>query len=173
MREEDLEQLYVRLEKPLCNVVFRWVWRMDDAQDIVQEAFIRLWRMRDRVDMDTVEPLIYKIAINLAASRRRSKRIWHWVSLGALADVPSATRPADESLSEAEEHERLRTAVDALPEDLRRVVMLCEFSGLSYDDVAKVLAVPPGTVGSRRHRALRRLKQALSDRPGGREDDAR
>jgi hypothetical protein len=38
MREDDLERLYARLEKPLCNVVFRWVWNMDDAQD----AFVRL-----------------------------------------------------------------------------------------------------------------------------------
>ena len=53
MREDDLEQLYVRLERPLCNLVSRWVWKMDDAQDVVQDAFIRLWRMRERIDMDT------------------------------------------------------------------------------------------------------------------------
>jgi len=64
MREDDLERLYARLEKPLCNVVFRWVWNMDDAQD----AFVRLWRMRARVDLATVELLIYKIALNLAPS---------------------------------------------------------------------------------------------------------
>ncbi len=67
MREEDLEQLYARLETPVCNVVFRWVWSMDEAQDVVQDAFVRLWRMRARVDMDTVETMIYNIALNLAA----------------------------------------------------------------------------------------------------------
>ena len=55
MREEDLERLYVRLEKPLCNVVFRWVWNMDEAQDLVQDAFVRLWRMRTRVDLRSGE----------------------------------------------------------------------------------------------------------------------
>ena len=70
MGEEDLEQLYARLETPLCNLVYRWLWSMDESQDVVQDAFVRLWRMRARVDKQTVEPLIYKIALNLAASRR-------------------------------------------------------------------------------------------------------
>jgi RNA polymerase sigma-70 factor (ECF subfamily) len=162
MREEDLEQLYARLEKPLYNVVFRWVWNLDDAQDIVQEAFARLWRMRARIDMDTVDALIYKIALNLAASRRRSNRVWRWVSLEALHEVRAPVRPADESLVAGEERARLRSAVEALPEDLRRVIMLCEYSELSYDEIAGVLSIPAGTVGSRRHRALRQLKHQLS-----------
>ena len=170
MREEDLEQLYARLERPLCNLVFRWVWSMDDAQDIVQEAFVRLWRMRERVNMNTVDPLIYKIALNLAASRRRSRKRWRWVTLDVLRGATSPTRPADESLAARDECVRVRAAVEGLPEDLRRVVMLCEFSDFNYEQIAKILSVPTGTVGSRRHRALRRLKEALSDRSVGREN---
>ena len=162
MREVDLERLYVRLEKPLYNVVFRSVWRSDEARDVVQATFVRLWRMRERVEMDTVEPLLYKIALNLVASRRRSKKIWRWVSLDALRDAPSiGTRP-DESLAEGEEHAQLHEAVQALPEELRQVVVLCEFSELSYDEIARVLSIPVGTVGSRRNRALRRLRESLS-----------
>ena len=162
MGEEDLEQLYVRLERPLCNLVFRWVWSMDVAQDVVQDAFVRLWRMREHIDMDTVEPLVYKIALNLAASRRRSQRLWRWVGLHALRDATSADRPADETLAAYAECTRLRAAVEALPEDLRRVVMLCEYSELTYPQIAEMLSIPVGTVGSRRNRALRRLKEALS-----------
>ena len=161
MREEDLERLYTELEKPLCNVVFRWVWNIDEAQDVVQDAFVRLWRMRERVNMDTVEPLIYKIALNLAASRRRSKKIWRWVSLDVLRDTTSAAHPADETLSAQEDRARLRAAVEALPEDLRLVIMLAEYSELSYDQIAETLSIPSGTVGSRRHRALRRLRESL------------
>ena len=171
MREDDLDALYRRLEKPLCNVLFRWVWSMDEAQDLVQEAFVRLWRMRERVDMTTVDALVYRIAINLAASRRRTKKVWRWISLDALHGMSATRRPADEALAARLERERLRAAVDALPEDLRRVIVLCELSELSYDDIAKVLSIPAGTVGSRRHRALRRLRAALS--PSRTTDDAR
>lgn len=173
MRESDLERLYVRLEKPLYNVVFRSVWGADEAHDIVQETFVRLWRMRGRVEMETVEPLVYKIALNLAASRRRSKKIWRWASLDVLRDATSTGTMPDESLVEGEEHARLHAAVHALPEDLRQVVVLCEFSGLSYDEIAGVLSIPAGTVGSRRNRALRRLRQSLSRETEGNERTAR
>ena len=161
MREKDLEQLYLRLERPLCNVVFRWVWKMDEAQEIVQDAFLRLWRMRARVDMETVEPLVYKIALNLAASRRRSRKIWQWVTLDAIRGAQSADPAADELLAAREEEDRLRVAVEALPDDLRQVVMLSEYSDLTYEQIAEVLSIPTGTVGSRRHRALRQLREAL------------
>lgn len=163
MCEEELERLYARLEKPLCNVVYRWLWNMDEAQDVVQDAFVRLWRMRRRVEMATVEPLIYKIALNAAASRRRSKRVWRWVSLDTIRAPLSAAPRADEALSARDERGRVRHAVEALPEDLRRVIMLCEYSSLSYDEIATALSIPAGTVGSRRHRALRRLREALSE----------
>ena len=70
-----LEDLYIRLEKPVYNVVYRWVWNREEAQDLVQEAFVRLWRMQDRVRLETVEPLVFRIALNLAANRRRAKKI--------------------------------------------------------------------------------------------------
>lgn len=162
MREADLELLYARLEKPLYNVVYRWVWKPEEAQDIVQEAFLRLWRMGDGVDMETVEPLVYRIALNLASSSARSKKIWRWVTLDAVRETISKGRPAEEEMAAEEELARMRAAVEALPEELRKVVMLCEFSGLSYRKIAEVLSIPEGTVGSRRNRALKRLKLMLS-----------
>lgn len=162
MDEDDLDQLYARLERRLCNVIFRWVWRMEEAQDIAQEAFVRLWRMRDRVDMASVEPLVYRIALNLAVSRRRSQKLWRWLSLETLAERPSPRQAADESIAARDERRRLRAAVDALPEDLRRVIVLCELSELGYDAVGRILSIPAGTVGSRRHRALRLLRETLS-----------
>ena len=173
MREEDLEQLYARLETPLCNVVFRWVWSMDEAQDVVQDAFVRLWRMRARVDnghrraadlQDRAQPggVAASIAEDLALGLSRR---------AARCDIGS--RPADESLSTREDRARVRAAVEALPEDLRQVIMLCEYSELGYDQIAKTLSIPAGTVGSRRHRALRRLREHLTNRVEGREPQPR
>jgi RNA polymerase sigma-70 factor (ECF subfamily) len=153
------------LEKPLCNLVYRWLWSMDESQDVVQDAFVRLWRMRARVDKQTVEPLIYKIALNLAASRRRSKRVWRWVSFDTIRAPSSADEPADDAISSRQELGRLRRAVERLPDDLRRVIMLCEYSELSYDEIAGIMSIPAGTVGSRRHRAIQRLRETLSEAP--------
>jgi RNA polymerase sigma factor (sigma-70 family) len=111
MRQTDLEQLYSRLEKPLYNVAYRWVWNEDEAREVVQETFVRLWRMRNRVEMKTVEPLIYRIAINLASSRRRSRRIWRWLSLDSLREVIAPEPSAGERLERSEDRARVREAV--------------------------------------------------------------
>jgi RNA polymerase sigma-70 factor (ECF subfamily) len=163
MQEAELEQLYARLEKPLYNVVYRWIWRAEEAQEIVQEAFVRLWRMRGRVVAAKAEPLVYRIAINLAASRRRSRKVWRWVSLEALRETTSISRSAEQELLDEQRHGRVRSAVESLPDDLRRVVMLTECTEMTYDEIGAVLKIPAGTVGSRRNRALKRLRGVLSD----------
>jgi len=162
MREADLEQLYARLEKPIYNVVYRWVWQADEAQEIVQESFVRLWRMRNRVVPATAQALVYKIALNLAASRVRRAQLWRLVPLEALGRKRTERADGEELLLEGERRARVREAVQSLPDDLRRVVMLCEFSEMSYEEIGGILCIPPGTVGSRRNRALKELRAMLS-----------
>ena len=161
LNQQQLEELYLRLEKPLYNVAFRWLWQKDDAQDVVQDAFVKLWRMRERVEMDRVQPLLYKITLNLASNRRRTKKLWRWISLDALQERRSSEGDSEKMLCETERRYCLRQAIDKLPERLKQVVMLCEFSGLSYRQVAEILSIPPGTVASRRNKALSTLKRKL------------
>ena len=145
-----IEALYERLERPLYNVLYRWVWDPEEALDLVQETFMRLWAMRDRVRTETVEPLAYRIGTNLAANRRRRRKLWRMVGLGAVAGRGAAEEGADGALERSEAREAVRRAVLALPERLRRVVLLCESLG-----------IPEGTVGSRRNAALIRLREML------------
>ena len=110
MREEDLERLYARLEKPLCNVVFRWVWNMDDAQDVVQDAFVRLWRMRDRIDPATlVVALVTWAGVGWRGQQDTLPAEFDLVRMHlGLLDVPSEplTIPAEQ---------RIHTAVRRVP----------------------------------------------------------
>ncbi len=159
--ERELEALYVKLEKPIFNVVYRWLWSAPEAQDVTQEAFVRLWRARGRIDPRTVEPLLYRTALNLAAHRRRAKRFWGWLGIEAASEVPGRDPAADARLSKEEDERRIRAAVDALPSKLKEVLLLTEFSEMSYEDVGAALGIPAGTVGSRRSSALRRLRERL------------
>lgn len=161
MSEGDLEALYQRLEKPLFNVLYRYVWSRDEARDLTQEAFLRLWKMRRKVILDTAEPLIYRIALNLAKSRLRRRKILRWVPLERLAGTVVDSADLEREVARSQEHGRLREAVLALPEDLRRVVLLCDFSDMTYDQIGEILSIPAGTVGSRRNRALKQLKVQL------------
>ena len=156
-----LEALFVRLEQKLFNVVFRWVWNSEEARDLVQEAFLRLWKMRDRVDVATVEPLVFRIAVNLAANRRRAKAIRRWIGIEAAGETPDPAPGAEAERETREVQVAVRAAVDALPERLRQVIALTDLAGLSYADVARALEIREGTVGSRRNAALAALEAAL------------
>lgn len=149
-----VEELYKRLERRVFNVVYRWLWNPDDAADVVHEAFAKLWAMRSRVQMATVEALLYRIAVNLAANRRRQRKMWSLVTLEGLRTEPVILDDTQR---------RVRAAVDALPERLRRVVLLAEFSGMTNKEIGVVLNIPEGTVASRRHHAFALLKTRLSD----------
>ena len=156
-----LEALYTRLERPLYNVVYRRLWHREDAMDVVQETFVRLWRARGRVRVETVESMTWRIALNLASNRRRSRRLWGWVPFVVERDERGSGPSAEAALATAQREAAVRRAVDELPEKLRDVMLLCEFSGLSHGEVAATLDIPVGTVASRRHLAAARLRGEL------------
>jgi len=152
------DALYARLERPLYNVVLRRLWQVQDSHEVVQEAFVRLWDMRHRVRMETVEPLVWRMALNLARNRARRRRLWGWWST-ETDTTPDLRKSAPRALDDHARALQVRAAVEALPEKLRDVVMLCEFSGLSYAEVGRVLDIPVGTVGSRRNAGLAALRR--------------
>lgn len=158
--EGALECLFVDCERTLFNVVYRWTWDREDASEIVQEAFARLWSMRTRVDRPKARALLFRIALNLAASRRRWKRVRRFVGLEEAGGSDAAPL-AEDALMQQQRSRRVQAAMGTLPEPLRRTLVLCEMTALTHEEIAKILGTRPGTVGSRRHAALARLRHAL------------
>ncbi|MGH7282042.1 MAG: RNA polymerase sigma factor [Polyangiaceae bacterium] len=158
---KTLESLYVKLEGPIYNVVYRWLWDASEARDVTQEAFLKVWNARERVDLETVEPLLYRTALNLASNRRRSRRIWKWLGLDTAMDEPARAPSTEATIDREKKRILVRKAIDELPERLRQVVMLAEYSELSYEQIAAALEIPIGTVGSRRSAAMRELAEKL------------
>jgi RNA polymerase sigma-70 factor, ECF subfamily len=150
-----IEALFERLERPLTNVLYRWLWSREDVRDVIQDAFVRLWQMRERVEWERADPLVYRIALNLAANRRRRRTLWQWVTLDDNTPVP-------DDAPDREQEARVRRAIDALPERHRRVLTLAIHGELSQEQIADVLGVPVGTVASRRNTAVRKVREALA-----------
>lgn len=155
------EALYVRLEQRVFNTVYRWVWSREEALDLTQEAFMKVWNARAKVQLETVEPLVFRAALNLAANRLRARKVRQWFSLERAASVEDARQGPAEALEEGRRAAQVRQAVEALPEKLRQVVMLSEFSGLTTAQIAEALQIPSGTVGSRKSLAMAALEKAL------------
>lgn len=158
--ESDLLQAFQRLERPLYSVLYRWLWQAQDCQDLIQDAFLRVWDQRARVAAGSLDALIYTTALNLARNRLRWRSLWPF----AEQPVDSRLDAALEPTAEAERRQRetlLKRALDQLDRDSRNLVLLSECAGLSTEELCRVLGWPPGTVASRKHRALARLRTLL------------
>lgn len=161
----ELEECYSELEGPLFNFALRWTWDRTVAEEMVQEAFVRVWQKRDRIDRATLKPLLYKIVQNLALTERRREFVKRkFPVVGWL--LGGASRDTEKEYSDKQTWLALQEAVEALPEELRKTLLLCEFSDLSYDDIAVILEIPAGTVASRKNRAIRLLKDWRKEREG-------
>jgi len=156
LNKRELEEFYRALETPLYNFALRWVFHPALAEDIVHDAFIRIWSRRDEVDLATLKSLLYKTIQNLALNEIRNRRVRDAVPILAWL-LPVKTPEA--TLLENEELEALRAGLEKLPLNLREVLLLTEFSDMSQAEIARTLDIAEGTVGSRRNRALQLLKE--------------
>ena len=143
----------------------------DQAQDVVQDAFLKVYGSLDRFEgRSSFYTWLYRIVMNLCLDekrRDRSDREVEWdeeTAGGSLAD-PEGADPAQSGPEAGALRSELRTlvarAIEALPEDARRAVQLREIDGLSYKEIAEALGIPKGTVMSRLYYARRRLQETL------------
>jgi RNA polymerase sigma-70 factor, ECF subfamily len=162
--EAEWEALYKRLEKPLYNLAYRYVWNSEEARDILHDAFMEIWTRRDQLIASTIGQYAWITVLNRSRKRRRWSRTKHFLrGEESLASLPATTAlEADVVLSE--EQALLHAAIERLPEKLRSVLLLVEFSDLSYESVSELLSIPSGTVASRRNLALKQLRAQLKKR---------
>ena len=107
------------------------------------------------------EAALFKAALNLASNRLRARRLKSFLGLGAAEEQPAPSPSAPEELEREQRRRAVRRAIDGLPAKLKQVVVMCELSGLSYEEIAAALQIPVGTVGSRRSAALEKLSSVL------------
>lgn len=162
--EREWHALYVRLERPLYNLAYRYTWDRQDAQDAVHDALPELWARRERIRADTANRYLWTSVLNLSRKRRRWRRtkvfLYGEEALRELADPGS---PASE-IAASQQHRLLYRAIDRLSEKLRSALFLTEFGDMPHNAIAELLSVPAGTVASRRHLALKQLHLDLERR---------
>jgi RNA polymerase sigma-70 factor (ECF subfamily) len=142
----------------------RWLTRREhDAQDVVQEAYVRALGAFGQFHGGDARCWLLRIVRNtcctwLARNRERSPA---GDLDDALDEVATCALDPHAALERHADREAVRRAVEALPAEFREVLILREFEGLSYQEIASVAGLPVGTVMSRLARARRRLAQAL------------
>ena len=147
----------------MYSVAYRLAGNQSDAEDVVQEALLRVKRGLESYTPGSLQGWLARIVTNvfLDETRRRKRR-----PQTRLPDDPDrvlAGAPgADEALAMESLPDHLQSAIASLPEEFRIAVVLCDVAGLSYAEIAEQCGVPVGTVRSRLHRGRLQLREVLS-----------
>lgn len=169
---EVFEELLSRYERPMYRVAYRLTGNHDDAQDLIQEAVLEAFRNFDRFEPGTrFDRWLYRIMTNRHIDRVRRQSRVNVLSLDQAQDyddgrdgawdVPDeAGNPADLLVQDVLD-ERIQWALNRLPEEYRQTLVLADLEGLSYQEVARILRCPVGTVRSRLHRGRNLLREQL------------
>ena len=170
--ENAFAEIVARYRNPLTNYLFRFLNDYEEAVDLAQETFVRVYFAIDRYHTQyAFSTYVYRIATNLAISEIRRRKRRRLMSLTGLfqADEDSEVefQPADKaSLQDTQivDDERDRTiarAIAALPEKYRVPIILRDIEGKSYDEVAEIMGLGLGTTKSRISRGRGLLREKL------------
>jgi RNA polymerase sigma-70 factor (ECF subfamily) len=152
------------------SLAYRMCGRRALAEDIVQEAFLSLWRSGTGYDRSrgSVRSWVLSAVHNRAidALRRTGAKAGRDVSDEGIAERLQAPEATDTEVERRDEARRVRSALDELPADQRQVIELAYFGGLTHSQIAEVLELPPGTVKGRMRLGLTKMRYALDETTG-------
>mgnify|MGYP003329738798 CR=1 FL=1 len=175
----DIKQKQKEFEReavPHMDLLYSYAYRItndsDDAQDLLQETFLKAFRFWEQFEKGTnLKAWLFRIMKNSYINRyRKEKKEGDSVSYDDIEDFYETIR--DDSWDSNNDHEKLFSnllddevthALESLPDDFRTVVILCDIEGLPYEEIAEFLQCPIGTVRSRLHRGRKLLQNKLKE----------
>ena len=166
-----LNELMKRHAGKLFNYIIRCLQNDEDAADLVQEAFVRVYQNRAKFNSnERFLTWLYAIATNLVKDRYRWRSRHPQVSLDADTDgtgadfknsLPESRPTPDELLAASDQANAVRRAIAALPEELRTPLILSEYEELSHTEVGALLKCSAKAVETRLYRARQQLRMSL------------
>ena len=167
---DDFRSLMIEFHPLAYSLAYKVLDNREDAEEVVQDAFVKIHGALDGFRGDaSLKTWILRIIWRLSLNRRRDRARSSWRRLGlhrsgddadASLAGPAAESPEARLLSR-EASRLVRDVVDGLPSVLREVLILNSFEELGYEDIARVLDIPVGTVSSRIYTARRKLAARL------------
>lgn len=152
---ESFDQVVRQRESQVLRIAYRMTGNWADAEDVAQEAFLRLHRRGINFEHEgACAAWLFRVTVNLCVDRARSKR-----ATFELQDLESQVPTAEQDAIREQEKRRLMAALAQLPPKERAAVVLREIEGLSSEEVAEILGSSSGTVRSQVANAIKRLRE--------------
>jgi RNA polymerase sigma-70 factor (ECF subfamily) len=174
---ESFERIVAEYQRRLYGFALRMTGNREDAEEIVQDSFVRAYRALAKMNEEQrselrLQPWLYTITLNVTRNRLRSKRPTN-VALDALADPDALLRQTHAGpelpqsvLERNDDMALIEQALLSLPMHLRAAATLRFIEGRSHPEIAEILTQPIGTVKSHVHRAVRILRKILGPELG-------
>jgi RNA polymerase sigma-70 factor (ECF subfamily) len=159
--EANFTALVERQSRFAYRVAYAVLLNVHDAEDAVQETFLKLYRHTGWQQAENERAYIARVAWRTAIDRRRSSHP-ATVDPEALLELPSHHPGPEHTFLATDHHRRIHAMIDALPEYLRMPLVLSAFDDLNSRLIAEILNIPEGTVRTRLQRARQLLKQKLA-----------
>ena len=151
---EAFNSLFYRYERKVYVYCMKVLMDEDLAHDAFQEAFMRLYQHRQSYDGRNFMVWFFTIVRNVCLNMKRNRKV-------TVPFETSQANVADAEIRDVVLYEQVAAALNKLPHDYREAIVLYEYEGYSYQEIAEMVGVPVGTVRSRLHRGRRMLQQAL------------
>lgn len=168
---ERFGDLVERYQGRLVNYLFRLLRNLDEAHELAQEVFLKVYQVLDRYDPQyKFSTWLFRVAQNAAIDQIRRRRLklvsLHQEDAEGEArdwDLPSPERGPYGHLRNQERGEALQEAIDALPWEYRELILLRHMGELPYEEIARLKRMPLGTVKNKLFRGRQMLKERLAD----------
>jgi RNA polymerase sigma-70 factor (ECF subfamily) len=158
--EDRFREIVTRYQGRVVNYLYRLLRNLDEAHDLAQDVFLRIYRALDRFDSNyRFSTWLFRVAQNAAIDRIRKRRL----------RMVSLHRPESEDagpygdLRNRERGEAISQAIDELADEYRELIVLRHFGELSYEEIAQLKEMPLGTVKNKLFRGRQMLKGRLAD----------
>ena len=172
--QSDFERDAMQYTRQLYSAAMRMTRNPSDAEDLVQETFLKAYRAYHTFEEGTnLKAWLYRILTNTYINKyRKESRRPSEVDLGAVEDLylyrnigseesAEAARTTEERVLDGLVESDIKKAVEDLPENFRLPVLLADLEGFSYKEIAEILDIPIGTVMSRLHRGRKAMQKSL------------
>lgn len=176
-RDSALNEIIDRWERPLASFAWRYVQNQTDTQDLVQETFVKVYKNKDRFRPDTkLSAWLFTTLANQCRNFSRWKRRHPTVALynsreetsDPLTTVtldPADLSPTPDTSAETNDLiDHLKEAIGKLPHDLKTTLLLYQYEGMSYKEIAEVVGCSPKGVETRLYRTRKQLKKLLKSK---------
>lgn len=163
--QQAFELLFRKFYVRLCAFSNKFLNDPEEAQEIVQEAFTKIWEGREDIDPeDSLKAYLFKIAQNLSLNRLRKKEVEsRYIEIYKLVYIEQQEFSSHESLMAKELEEHIALSIDKLPTQCRKIFELSRNEGLKYREIADFLHISIKTVEVQMSKALRSLRTELGD----------